>query len=320
VIGAASSVGRLDRLCEHRRVRETRDRFGWFVLLPAAVIVVALLVVPGVSLLPTVRPWLGLTVPLLIALAAWRRSLLGLAGVALPLIAWLAIFGGHLRPDGYAPSDLVAVQHNVGDDNPDPAGTVSQLVAADPDLVALEEITPETAPVYAAAFPAEYAYQAIHGTVALWSRHRLIEPAPLDIRPAGLGDDWNRGLRVVVRTAYGDIAVYVVHLPSVRPSRAGLDTDRRDDSATRLGAALAAEPQERVILLGDLNATTGDRGLRPVTTHLATDGSDFAFTFPAALPIARIDHVMARSLTVTTIRALPRTGSDHLPIVAHLRF
>ncbi|BEL07495.1 endonuclease/exonuclease/phosphatase family protein [Actinoplanes sichuanensis] len=296
-----------------------RDRIAWFVALPVGVLASALLIVPGGSLLPTVRPWLGLAVPPLVLILLWRRSRIALLAALLPLAAWLAVFGGHLLPDGDAPHDLIVVQHNAGDENPDPAGTVRTLVADAPDLVALEEITPEAVPAYTAAFPAEYAHHTIHGTVALWSRHPLAEAAPLDIRPAGLGDDWNRGLRAVARTPHGDIAVYVAHLSSVRPGPAGLDTARRDDSARKLGAALAADPNKRVILLGDLNATVTDPGLGPVTAHLATDGSDFAFTFPAVLPIARIDHVFARSLTVTAVRTLPRTGSDHIPIVARLR-
>ncbi|WP_433797546.1 endonuclease/exonuclease/phosphatase family protein [Actinoplanes sp. CA-252034] len=294
------------------------DRFGRFVLAPVAVVVALLLVFPGGSLLPTLRPWLGLIVPVLLLLGLLRRSRPALIATALPLVAWPAIFGGHLLPDGDAPSDLVVVQHNVSDENPDPAGTVSTLVAAAPDLVALEEITPEAVPLYAAAFPTAYAHHTVHGTVALWSRHPLTEAAPLDIRPAGLGADWNRGLRAVTHTPHGDVAVYVAHLSSVRPGLTGLDTARRDDSAAKLGVALTREPLERVILLGDLNATVADRGLAPVTAHLSTDGSDFAFTFPAALPIARIDHVLARSLSVTSVRTLPRTGSDHLPIIATL--
>ncbi|GIE78155.1 hypothetical protein Aph02nite_41050 [Actinoplanes philippinensis] len=306
------------RISEPVRNSGASDRLGRFVLAPVAAVVAVLLVLPGGSLLPTVRPWLGLSIPVLLLPALLRRSRPALLATALPLAAWLAIFGGHLLPDRDAASDLVVVQHNVSDENPDPAGTVRTLVAAGPDLVALEEITPAAVPAYAAAFPAAYAHHTVHGTVALWSRHPLIEAAPLDIRPLGLGDDWNRGLRAVAHTPYGDIAVYVAHLSSVRPGPTGLDTTRRDDSARKLGAALAAERHERVILLGDLNATIADHGLEPVTAHLATDGSDFAFTFPASLPIARIDQVLARSLTVTSVRTLPRTGSDHLPIVARL--
>ncbi|MDI6100714.1 endonuclease/exonuclease/phosphatase family protein, partial [Actinoplanes sp. NEAU-A12] len=249
-----------------------RDRFGRFVLVPGAVLVAASLafhrVLPGGSLLPTFLPWLGVTVPVLFVLAAWRGSRPALIASVLPLAAWLAIFGGHLIPDGDTPHDLVAVQHNVSDENPDPAATVRTLLTAGPDLVALEEIVPAALPAYTAAFPAEYAHHTVHGTVALWSRHPLTEATALDIRPAGFGADWNRGLRAVVRTSHGDIAVYVVHLPSVRLGVGGLDTARRDDSARRLAAALAAEPVPRVVLLGDLNATVDDRGLEPVVSGL----------------------------------------------------
>ncbi|SDT40160.1 endonuclease/exonuclease/phosphatase family protein [Actinoplanes derwentensis] len=292
-------------------------------LVPAAVLVAVLLLfhraVPGGSLLPTVLPWLGLAVPVLLALAVRRRSRPVLIATVLPLAAWLTVFGGHLIPDDDLPYDVVAVQHNASDENPDPAGTVRALLAAEPGLVALEEVTPEALPVYAAAFTGHLPHHVAYGTVALWSRYPLTEAATLDIRPAAFGPDWNRGLRAVAHTPHGAIAVYVVHLPSVRLGPSGLGSANRDDSADRLGTALQADPAVRVILLGDLNATAADRGLKPVTALLTTAGADFAFSFPARLPIARIDHVMARGLTVTAVRTLGRTASDHLPIVAHLR-
>ncbi|WP_207934344.1 hypothetical protein [Actinomadura sp. KC06] len=43
-----------------------------------------------------------------------------------------------------------------------------------------------------------------------------------------------------------------------------------------------------------------------------------AFSFPASFPLARIDQVMARSATIRHIRALPATGSDHLPVAARI--
>jgi vancomycin resistance protein VanJ len=286
------------------------------VVVVAAVLVTAVLVfprlVPG-SLVATFLPWLGLSIPVLALIAWWRRPAIA---VLLPLAAWLVLFGPALLPHD-APHDLVAVQHNAADDNPDPAGTVHSLLRVSPDLVALSEILPQTHPAYDAAFGPAYPYRAAHGTVALWSRYPLAEDRLLDIRPRAFGPDWNRGLRAVVRSPHGDIAVYVAHLPSVRMGVKGLGTDHRDESAARLGAALEAESLDRVLLLGDLNGTVHDRGLRPITTRLATADA-FAFSFPARAPLARIDQVLARGMTVTSLWSLPRTGSDHLPIAARI--
>ncbi len=270
------------------------------------------------SLVETFRPWLGVGVPVLFGLAWWRRSGVAALAALLPVAAWLGVFGGHLLPRPAPSHDLTAVQHNVSDENADPAGTVRELLRVRPDLIALEELTPAALPSYAAAMPAEYAHHTVQGTVGLWSRFPLTGARLVDIRPGGVGADWNRGLRAVARTPGGDVAVYVAHLPSVRLGPAGFGSARRDESAARLGAAIAAEPLGKVILLGDLNYTVDDRGLG-VLGPLTTAGSTFAFSWPARAPVARIDQIMGRSVTVTEVWALPRTGSDHLPIAARLR-
>ncbi|MPY60954.1 endonuclease/exonuclease/phosphatase family protein [Streptomyces spongiae] len=271
------------------------------------------------SLLETFLPWLGLTVPLLLVLALLRRSTIALPALLLPAAVWVHLFGGRLETgDGGAP-DFVAVQHNVSDENTDPAGTAAALIEAAPDLVALEELTSSALPVYETALVSDYPFHAVVGTVGIWSKHPLSGIRPLDIRPEGIPEDWSRGMRSTARTPWGDIAVYVAHLPSVRIGWGGLSAGRRDESAGLLGDAIAAERLDRVILLGDLNSTVDDRGLAPVTSRMDSAGRDFAFSWPAAFPVARIDHVMARSATLTDVRTLPTTGSDHLPVAAGIR-
>ncbi|UQU65305.1 endonuclease/exonuclease/phosphatase family protein [Couchioplanes caeruleus] len=298
-----------------------------FGVVAAAVLVAAVLaghrLIPDVggspgSIVETFLPWLGLSVPVLAALGWWRRPRVALPAVLLPLIAWLGLFGPVLLPDN-AGQGLVAVQHNVSDENRDPAGTVRELLRVSPDLVALSEVLPEALPAYDAAFGTAYPHRVVHGTVALWSRYPVAEEGALDIRPRAFGPDWNRGLRAVVRTPYGDVAVYVAHLPSVRMGVKGFAATPRDESAARLGEALGAEPLGRVLLLGDLNGTVDDRGLKPVTARLSTAPA-FAFSWPARAPVARIDQILGRGLTVTSLWSLPRTGSDHLPIAARITF
>jgi vancomycin resistance protein VanJ len=268
------------------------------------------------SLFETFLPWLCLAIPVLFEAAVLRRSLLTLLSALLPLVAWLGLFGGALSGSGAA-GDLTAVQHNASDENPDPVGTAKALMDAGPDLVALDELTPQAAGVYTATLGLPH--HAVRGTVGLWSKHPILDARALDIRPAGVGGDWSRGLRAVVRLSGRNVAVYVAHLPSVRLGlRHGFNVTRRDESAVLLGRALGAEPLGTVILLGDLNSTVDDRGLRPVTAVLTPARSDLAFSWPAALPVARIDQVMTRAATVTKLWPLPATGSDHLPLAARI--
>ncbi|CNF58946.1 metal-dependent hydrolase [Mycobacterium tuberculosis] len=271
------------------------------------------------SLLEAFLPWFGLAVLVLLGAALVRRSATALVALLLPVAAWVHLFGGLLLPAA-EPGDraLVAVQHNVSDENTDPAGTARALAAAKPDLIALEELVPTALPVYEKTLASGFPYHAVHGTVGLWSRHPLTEARALDIKPRAITETWSRGLRAVVRTPHGDIAVYVAHLPSVRVRPSGLASSWRDESAVLLGRAVAAEELGTVILLGDLNGTVDDRGLAPLTGRLNVPERGLAFTFPASFPLARIDQVMARRATVHRVRALPSTASDHLPLAAYL--
>lgn len=269
------------------------------------------------SSLEAFLPWLGLAVVPLLVLALVRRSPLALLALLLPVAAWTYLFGGLFLPGAAADSyDLVVVQHNVGDTNTDPAGTARTLAGAGPDLIALEELVPPALAVYEKTLAPDYPHHVVRGTVGLWSRYPLTGTRLLDIRPSGIEEGWNRGLRTVVGTPHGEIAAYVAHLPSVRFRASGLASSSRDESAGLLGEAVAAEPTERVILLGDLNGTVDDRGLSPLTSRMNVAERGFALSFPRAFPLARIDQVMARSATVAHIGTLPGTGSDHLPVVA----
>lgn len=284
---------------------------------------------PG-SLLETFLPWLGLAVPLLLALAFLRRSAATALALLLPTAAWLGQFGS-LLPHTTTPTHygLTTVQHNISDENPDPARTARALAAGHPALIAVEELTPTAITAFTAALAADYPHHATHGTVGLWSTYPLTDVRPVDIKPTALAGDphWNRALRATAATPSGPVAVYVVHLPSVRFAVTGFGSARRDESALLLGAVLAAEPVGRVVLLGDLNAAADDRALSPVHTALAATAGPpppptpgFAFTWPAAFPLARIDQILARSGTITQVGTLPATPSDHLPLTADIRF
>jgi vancomycin resistance protein VanJ len=271
------------------------------------------------SLTETFLPWLGVFVPVLLALAFVRKSATALIAVLLPTIVWLNLFGGLLTDKTGGGGDLTVATHNVNADNPDPSGTARDVAASGADVLALEELTASAVPVYEQALASTYRYHSVQGTVGLWSKYPLSDARPVDIK---LG--WTRAMRATVTAPAGQVAVYVAHLPSVRVKlEAGFTARQRDKSADALGEAIADESLKRVVLLGDLNGTMNDRALNAVTAQMRSTqgaaGSGFGFSWPASFPMARIDQIMVKGIEPVTSWTLPETGSDHLPIAARVR-
>ncbi|MFC8852307.1 endonuclease/exonuclease/phosphatase family protein [Streptomyces sp. NPDC057144] len=285
------------------------------------------------SLVETFLPWFGLFVPVLAAGALWRRSPAAVIALVLPVAVWLSLFGGLLADKSHAGGDLTLATHNVGADNPDPAGTARGLADSGADVLALEEITDQDRDVYEEELAAAYPYHAVVGTVGVWSRLPLSDTRPVDIatdvgplaatEPADVRTAGNRALRTTVATDRGPLTVYVVHLGSVRLNpRSGFWTDSRDRNVGALGDVLAADRSERVVLLGDLNGSLDDRAFDDVASQMRSvqeaAGDGFGFSWPARFPVARIDHILVRGVEPASSWVLPATGSDHLPVAARI--
>lgn len=271
------------------------------------------------SLIETFLPWFGLLVPVLLVLGLVRRSATAVIALILPVAVWLNLFGGLLFSDkSGGGGDLTVATHNVNAGNPDPAGTAQQVAGSGADIVALQELPGGKVAAYEDALADAYPHHSVQGTVGLWSKYPVTDSSPVDIK---LG--WTRAMRATVTTPEGRVKVYVAHLPSVRVKlNAGFTANQRDDSADALGEAIADEPIERVVLLGDLNGTMNDRSLNAVTAQMRSTqgaaGDGFGFSWPAAFPMARIDQIMVRGVEPLASWTLPATDSDHLPIAARV--
>ncbi|MFD7553325.1 endonuclease/exonuclease/phosphatase family protein [Streptomyces sp. NPDC059835] len=270
------------------------------------------------SLTETFLPWLGVAVPLLLVGAVVRKSATALIAILLTAAVWVNIFGGLVTDKSGPGGNLVVATHNVDADNPDPRGTAESIAKSGADVLALTELKGSVVPVYEKALAGTYKYHSVEGTVGVWSKYPLSASRPVDIK---LG--WTRAMRVTVDTAQGQVAVFVAHLPSVRVKlNAGFTANQRDNSADALGAALAADPLKKAILLGDLNGTMNDRSLSEVTSQMRSTqgaaGDGFGFSWPAQFPMARIDQIMVRGIEPEASWTLPRTGSDHLPVAARV--
>ncbi|WP_103517617.1 endonuclease/exonuclease/phosphatase family protein [Streptomyces sp. SM10] len=271
------------------------------------------------SLIETFLPWFGLLVPVLLVLGLVRRSATAVIALILPVAVWLNLFGGLLFSDkSGSGGGLTVATHNVNAGNPDPTGTAQQVASSGADIVALQELPGGKVAAYEDALADAYPHHSVQGTVGLWSKYPVTDSSPVDIK---LG--WTRAMRATVTTPEGRVKVYVAHLPSVRVKlNAGFTANQRDDSADALGEAIADEPIERVVLLGDLNGTMNDRSLNAVTAQMRSTqgaaGDGFGFSWPAAFPMARIDQIMVRGVEPLASWTLPATDSDHLPIAARV--
>lgn len=284
------------------------------------------------SLVETFLPWLGLPIPVLLAGALWRRSAYALAALLVAAVVWLYLFGGTLRGKSRPGGFLTVASENVDAGNPGPAGTARNLAASGADVLALEELTPQSAGVYEKGLAKAYPYHTVQGTVGLWSKLPLSGTQPIDIMdygplagtvPAGQKMVSDRALRTTVATGHGPLTVYVAHPGSVRVNpKGGFSTASRDIGVQALGQAIAADPGKRVVLLGDLNGSMDDRVFASITArlHSAQDvaGAGFGFTWPASFPVVRIDQILVRGVEPDSSWVRPANGSDHRPVEARI--
>lgn len=297
-----------------------RRRRG-MVLALAAVVLAA--IIAGHRLIPNVRglgsmvdsltPVLGVGVPLLALAALLRRSRLALVAVLLPAIVWAVLYGAAWLPArASGPVQVRVASQNLMAGNPDPVATLRALAATGADLIALQEVDDEGA--VAATLRESYPYRAFKSTVSLWSRLPIREYGGIDT-----GLEWTRALRAVVDAPMGDVVVYVAHLGSARAGR----TATRDHTVDMLAAALRNDHADRLIVLGDLNTATTDRAMAPLSDLLhdaqAEAGRGLGFTWPAALPLTRPDHVLYRGLTAASAGVVRTPASDHRAVTAGFR-
>jgi vancomycin resistance protein VanJ len=300
--------------------RRRRSRRGIGIAVAAAVVAAGIGFAPWIPSLngagaawTSFLPWSALLLVLLGVAALIRRAWWGLAAVVAASVVWSAVFIPQLTPTASAGrvTDLTVATQNIGAANANPVASVRQLMATGAGIIAVQELSGTAGDDAAAALDGQYKYSERVGTVGLWSQWPLGTVTPLEL---GLG--WPRALHATVHRSDGDLSVYVVHLPSVRPG----DTAARDQGVSELAALVAADTAQRVIVLGDLNTASTDPALSSLTGELAdsrqsVDGG-FGFSWPAAFPMTRPDHVLSRGLTVVSDQVLAADGSDHLPVVA----
>lgn len=211
-----------------------------------------------------------------------------------------------------------------GPDGTDRLGAaIARIAAAQPDIAAIQEIDSrgfgagDGSPfVRIAAAVGEHRAEAF--TILAPDGgygHMLASRWPVDalrLHDLSFGAREPRmAIEARVATPFGPLAVVAVHL--------GLEWGERRAQAAILGALARRLPQPAV-MLGDFNDWFPFAAVRS-TLARAFPGRSRVSTFPASLPLLRLDRIYARpaaALRRSWSDPAARHDSDHLPVLAEL--
>lgn len=260
--------------------------------------------------------------------AAWafrgyvRALILGM-GAAAVLCAGALMVPEYLRDTGPkasadAPDQLKIVQMNVWSRNDDLGGALDWAFSQDPDIIVLEETTPQLRERVAAQ-PGWHA-TCRNCEVMILSKRPPLRSGMVRLR----GPTPGPLTRAVFRDARGTFAVIGVHY--------AWPTDSADQQAQEAGLAevVAMSPRQRTIVAGDFNSAPWSFSRRRWDAEFGLIRRDRAlFSWPARqykrlrwlglFPFLPIDHVYAGSDWATVkVERGPRLGSDHYPVVMTL--
>lgn len=253
--------------------------------------------------------------------------LAGLTAVAL-LVEALAHVGLAADTSDPEQADLRVYSQNLN--MAPPAELKSWLQTQRVDLVLLQEVYAPHLPAWerlAQRLDYEMAYQLLREDAGMGGL--ILSRLPLTVldavqAPSGAGRT-RYFLRARVDCQGTPVEIYAVHLeslPMVHGKRHLLGSSRlRRDQAELLADATARSPHP-VLLAGDLNAAPLYPSIAPLRRALGDvwerAGWGPGFTYPAGLPLTRIDAVLQRGMVPRHMEVVQLTDSDHRGLYAAL--
>jgi endonuclease/exonuclease/phosphatase (EEP) superfamily protein YafD len=214
---------------------------------------------------------------------------------------------------------------NIDSSNRFQAGYLRAIERDRPDLVTLEEFTPAAQQSLSASgvvvrFPYRCAAPSYGATgFLIASRLRLTN---CRVRTVSWDGQWMPYMmEATLRSPGGPVALRLVHTLAPFPA------SWREWSAAlaAAGRSVRADRTSNMLMIGDFNATWGNRGFTALLHDGLTDGAAARgkateMTWPNGAvvpPFVRIDHVLTGTrLAVTEIMARPGFGSDHRYLAA----
>lgn len=249
-------------------------------------------------------------------LAVWAGLLVAFEGMLLvPLYSGLLMGGAESVPGS---PRLRMVSYNMLRSNPRTPEAAEHIVALEPDVVVLLEVTPEQLQVFTTALPGWH----------LVARPRedafgiavLTREEPRRVGLLELGSPSMPSLEVELEVDGQPVTIAAVHPPPPVGARLGTTRDRM----LRAISAWAAGQRGPVVVAGDLNATPWSVAMREIlaegplrsTQRFGLQASWPALLGPLGVPI---DHALVAGPIEPVARSIePAFGSDHRMLVVDL--
>jgi len=268
-----------------------------------------------------VVPAVGL-LPLCLLLRRW-----GLALVLLPIVALCAFwYGPRLLPVEAVPADgpsISVLTYNIEGLNSsgrDWTPVLEVIIAADADVVAIQELSPDALDILGPALRAIYPHTALYPAngasgSGVFSRYPVLQDMTWQ------GAFINQ--RVVLDFDGQPLTLYNVHPPPPIGS-GGFTFDVRNAEIDDIIARVDAEPRAvPLVIAGDFNMGDKTPRYEALQTRLgdawAQVGQGLGLTFSplAMLPLFRIDYIWySDGLLPTRADVYANGGSDHQPVYA----
>lgn len=269
---------------------------------------------------------------LMLALRRWRRAALW----AIPSLAFFALFGGLLLPavpaqaSDASTSLRVMTYNTLGESRGDMQLQVDLIRRYDADIVAFQELSPETAAAIEAQLADLYPYRALYpdgipGT-GLLSKYPLSNIEPFYLNQSAL-----QHIKATVDLAGTPVTVISAHPPPPGLMQMRYTTRGSDEIAALVDLATQGGP---TLLIGDFNITDQASDYRIIKQAGLHDayreaGWGFGATWPARLrhedqpspPLIRLDYIFyTDEFHAISAQVGPWALSDHRPVIADLIF
>lgn len=270
----------------------------------------------------------ALLVAVAMAAALGRRRLAAAALLVMVPNLWAAspyllpwVVPGRAASPGAGELSLVSL--NLLYSNEDRRRVHAYLAAANPDVLVLEELTPEWLHALRPVLE-RYPYSVAADQVGPWGLG-LFSRVPLrDTRTTDLGVRGSFNVITTLDLAGGPVRLAAVHLSSPTSAlKARYRNAQLEQLARLLGSVGGAMPR---LVLGDLNATPFSPYLRDLLQRTGMQDArrpqGLLGTWPRWMPLLQIpiDHCIADPAAgITSVTRGPAVGSDHYPLEVRMR-